>query len=102
MAANYAGPERRCERPGRRAIDFETCMFHEGTCKNLEEIWKVLKGKAPTWVMMLLVTIAIATFGGFGWMLRDTSQSVREIAGSINKLERSQAVVLYHLKLKME
>ena len=99
---NYSGPERRCERPGRRARDFETCMFHDGTCNNIEEIWKVLKGKAPTWIVVLLVTIAIASFGGFGWMLRDTSQAVREIAVGLNKIERSQAVVLYHLKLKTE
>ena len=39
---------------------------------------------------------------GFGWMLRDTSQTVREIARDMDKIERSQAVVLYHLKLKTE
>ena len=101
-AGDYRGPQRRGDKPGRRASDFDTCMFHDGTCKNIEEIWKVLKGKTPTWIMMLMVSIAIATFGGFGWMLRDTSQTVREIAGSVHKLERSQAVVLHHLNLKME
>lgn len=98
----YGGPERRCEKPGRRARDFETCMFHDGTCKNIEEIWKALKAKAPIWVLGVLVTIAIFVGYGAHQMMRDTNATVKEIARDLDKVERQQAVVLHHLKIKAD
>lgn len=99
MAKNaFSGPERRNEKPGRRASDYTTCVFHEGTCDNIEEIWASVKGKAPIWVIGLLVSLAVATFGGVALMIRDVKMEVAALSSVVHAVEVRQEVMLEKFK----
>lgn len=79
----YAGPERRSERPGRRGRDYETCVFHVEHTAKLKELET---GTVPKWVFTWIG-------GGMAGMLLAlsawTAYQVTHVSERVARLETS-------------
>lgn len=62
------------------------CDEHSGHCEQLKDIdrlWLVVRGKAPLWALILLITLVLSGLG-FNWQIYDAIKNVEKDVAVIN------------------